>query len=359
MKKRLIYSSVLTALLSASSIALAGGPEVMLAPEPDYFSGFYVGGFGSANHDTFKGNSTVDLNEPVVIGYHDRRDFFNIFPITLIQEGNLNTYDFSSGEFDGYGGIDGGWGLTFRHRFYAGIYGLGEWGTSSDTETQTATVPFGPGVTRHVNIRVPEFKDRDHRFAADITTAHTASASNSTTLKITNREEVGGKLGWLATPTTMFYFKTGASFAHISINNSLNVNTSETTTIVRDDDVKKNIARNEVVASSVSLSANGSGSSTKTGWVVGGGIEQFVWERLVTVFAEYTYTNYGSVGTGPNNLNGTAAFSRTFPDDPDDNVSNSGIPISTNVTSQASGNVNVSTGRIGLNFYLGGVFPGL
>ena len=55
MKKKIIYSSVLAALLSASSIALAGGIEVI--PEPDYFSGLYVGGIIGVHHNTFNGSS--------------------------------------------------------------------------------------------------------------------------------------------------------------------------------------------------------------------------------------------------------------------------------------------------------------
>lgn len=375
MKKRLVYSSVLTALLSASSIALAGGPEVMLAPEPDYFNGFYVGGFGSAHHDTFSGSSSVDENEPVVINKTHNRHFIinkdkpwlhpvnnfinSLFPLTVVSEGNLNTYNFNSGEFDGYGGIDGGFGWTLGHRFYVGLYGSGAWGSSSDTETQSATVPFGPGVTRHIGGRNPRILENRRRFAIDRTTVLTANASNSTQVKITNTEEVGGKFGYLVTPFTMIYGKVGASFAHMSINNSLNANASSSVTDERDDDVARNIARDKTVNRSINLNANSSGSTTKTGLVLGAGVEQFIWRNLVSIFGEYTYTNYGHVSTGPGTLNGSTSFSKTFPNDPDDNQSSTNPNFTTNVTSQASARCNVSAGTIGLNLYLGEWIRGL
>ncbi len=61
MKKKLINPLVLTALLSASSVAFAGGPEYL--PPPDYFSGFYIGGMGGVNHMTYDGTSSVDQAE--------------------------------------------------------------------------------------------------------------------------------------------------------------------------------------------------------------------------------------------------------------------------------------------------------
>ena len=193
MKEKIIRTSVLTALLSASSLALAGGPEVIL-PEPNYFNGFYLGGFGGVAHDTFEGSSNVVLTEPV--------QSLNIFnPVTLHEAGNLNHSEFSGGDFNGYGGVRGGFGHQVQ-QLYLGVDAWGAFGSSSETNTQTATVPFAQDVPLRPN---------RHEREASIFFNRAESASTTTTMKIKDDAGVGARLGWIPFPRLLLYGKIGAS----------------------------------------------------------------------------------------------------------------------------------------------------
>lgn len=353
MKKKVIYLSVLTALLSASSIALAGGPEIIV-PEPDYFDGFYVGGMGGVHHNTFHTSSQINLTQPIAI--------FNIVPLTLLQAGTLNSSNYSSGEFDGYGGVQGGFGKTFGHRFYAGVVGWGDWGSSSNTQSQTASIPFTPvnrtfaftGQIGPINISN----------IVNISSNRSASATTSSNMKISNDYGVAAKLGWVVAPRSMIYGKIGASWANISVSNNLNTNSSSNFSYNRliqasieggAPQTIANIAFNRSTATS--LGANSSASGTKQGLLLGAGFEQFVYERMVSLFAEYDYTNYGHVSSPPAYLNGNRTTNNSFVITNGDgtvivnNQTNTNNAVNTNVTTQASTTAQVSMLMAGLNFY--------
>ena len=292
MKKKLIYSSVLTALLSASSVALAGGPEII--PAPDYFSGFYIGGMGGVNHMTYDGTSSVDQAEALT------------GPFGLIQfiaEGPLDQVDISGGGWGGFGGIQGGFGREVGEQYYVGVEGWGDWGSTSDTNNQNnafAASAFFPGFTIPVipPIHVPPTRVDSLN-----------NANVSTTVKINNESGVAAKLGWVVAPRSMIYGKIGAAWANIKVSNS--VNASNTLNFA---DVTNPAAPVLFASFSTLFTGSSSNSDYKTGLLLGVGFEQFVYEDVVSLNVEYDYTDFGSVGTGPatitaqifNNITGNA-----------------------------------------------------
>lgn len=320
MKKKIIYSSVLATLLSASSLALAGGPEVI--PEPDYFSGFYIGGIGGVHHATFDGVSQVDLAESITL--------FNAPAFTLVNEGNINTTDFSAGKFAGYGGVQGGFGKVINHQFYVGLQGWGEWGQASETDSQAATVPF----------RVVTTPGED-----PVVIARSASASSTTTVSIKNDAGVAAKIGWVVAPQSMIYGKIGLSWAGIEVSNSVD---ADTTLTVTDPD----LAGLTLLNVNVTADASSSNSQTKLGVLFGVGFEQFVYENIVSLNVEADYVNYGSVSTPPAQVAGNAAVSGALVNE--DPVAVFNFPFVTNFFTSASANANVSSLMGGINFYFGG-----
>ena len=46
---------------------------------------------------------------------------------TVFSAGTLASNNISSSSYDGYGGVQGGVGKVFNHRWYMGILGFGEW----------------------------------------------------------------------------------------------------------------------------------------------------------------------------------------------------------------------------------------
>jgi opacity protein-like surface antigen len=324
MKKKIICSSVLTAILSASSLALAGGIEVI--PEPDYFSGFYVGGIGGVHHNTFSGSSQVvatsdfDIGTPTI-------DIPNL-TTTLIEAGVISDSDISGGDFDGYGGVQGGFGKVFYHHFYAGVQGWGEWGNTSVTETQTMPVLLAQNI--------PILNGETALFVEP-----SAAASTSTTMKISSDYGVVAKLGWIVAPRSMFYGKIGASWANIKVSTSLDVDTFSTV---------ENVADTNVFVNTSSLdTGTSSNSSTKIGLLLGIGFEQFVYQDVVSVNVEYSYVNYGHVSTTTDELTGSASLFAA----PSGTLLASPIVADTDIVQTASTSVQVSSLMAGLNFYFG------
>jgi opacity protein-like surface antigen len=314
MKKRLIYSSVLTALLSASSIALAGGPEII--PEPDYFSGFYIGGMGGVNHDTWEGDATIVQQEALV-------GPFGL--IKFIAPGPLNTTTIDGGAWAGFGGIQGGFGRQMGE-FYAGVVAWGDWGDASQTTNQnnsvTTTTIFSSPI-----IIIPS-----------VAVGNSISTSQSTTVRVGNEAGVAAKLGWVVAPTTMLYTKLGASWADVKVSNSVSGSVRTTVTVTPPGTTPIDVT--------TLFSGSNNNEETKSGFLVGVGCEQFVWEDVVSINVEYDYTNYGSVSTGPSSLtaqlfNNITGFALTQ-------------PFTTKQTTQARiDNVQVSKLLAGLNFYFG------
>lgn len=318
MKKKIIYSSVLTALLSASSIALAGGPEIIV--EPDYFSGLYIGGIGGVHEASFDGSSTVFRPESVTL--------FNggfLLPSVVLPSGTIATNDVDGGEFAGYGGVQGGFGKVFNRMFYVGIQGWGEWGEASETDNEFRNVPFSPftgilGIT---------------------TFTPAASASSTTTAKIKNDWGVAAKLGWLPGPRSMIYGKIGASWANIEVSNSVNVNAS----------LLSNTVNGLITSSTVfNASASTSEENTKIGLLLGVGFEQFVWSNVVSINVEGDYVNYGHVSTSSANLTGSLSNTTTIGGAV---LGPFVFPFTSNIQTQATADAAVTSLMAGLNFYFG------
>lgn len=307
MKKKLIYSSALAALISASSIALAGGPEVI--PVEDYFSGFYVGGTGSVHHVDFDGSNSVNFS-----GFNP---LLNPALAAALTPGVLASNDSDGASIDGYGGIQGGFGWTFNHVWYLGVQGFGEWGSQSQTNSSTS----GPITTLDASGLI----------------SSTSTTNTTTTLKLSNDYGVAGKIGYVVAPRTLVYGKVGASWANLKVTNS-----ASTANI---------LSTGPTVPGLISLASIASGSSNtqnnQIGLLLGIGFEQFVYQDLVSINVEYDYVNYGSVSTGPVSLVGSSTLSVIGVP-----VSNTGavfLPVTTSAT--ASAKVNSLLG--GINFYFG------
>lgn len=322
MKKKLIYSSALAALLSASSIALAGGPEII--PIEDYFSGFYVGGTGSMHHATLDNSSSVNLNQ----------DIFSpgilLPPVQILSAGTLLSDDSDGASVDGYGGIQGGFGWTINHVWYLGVQGFGEFGSQSDTNNTSSTP---------INITVPFFTPiigipAQIRDVANVTT--------SSTTKIGNDYGVAAKIGYVVAPRTMVYGKIGASWADITVSNSTTVTNNFNI------DVLPPIFPGVISANTTLTASSSTEDDNQVGLLLGLGFEQFVYQDIVSLNVEYDYVNYGTVDTGPASFSGATNFSFA------------GVPLGTIthnfgniVTSSANGSATVNSILGGINFYFG------
>jgi hypothetical protein len=305
MKKKLIYSSALAALLSASSIALAGGPEII--PIEDYFSGFYVGGTGSVHHVNFNSSSSVALTQAFPPGAIT--PIFN--PQTILSS------DTDGASVDGYGGIQGGFGWTFNHVWYLGVQGFGEFGSESSTQNSNST----PVNTNIFNV----FTD-------------TATISTSTTTKIGNDYGIVAKLGYVVAPTTLIYGKVGGVWADVTV--------SDTATASNNFNIK-NPFTNVVVFNANTTATGGSSTedSGKSGFIAGIGAEHFVYQDLVSLNIEWDYMNFGTVSTGPATLFATQTVNGNV------NQNINGRP--TSLTTSASTDTSVDTFLAGINFYFG------
>jgi|GEM_PF-1381215 len=336
MKKKLITSVALSTLLSASAI-FAGGPEIII--QPDYFSGFYVGGTGAFHHVSLDSTSNVLVPSDITLG--------PILPLfasqVIIPAGTFSSDNGSGSAFTGYGGVQGGFGKVFSHQWYAGIQGFGEWGSASNTATtQSAT----PAVVSTIGLPLG---------ILNITTVTTQSSSNSTTVKIGNDYGVAAKLGYLITPTTMFYGKIGAVWADITTSNNTVQGASRDRTIILNTPIVPVNLLTLNAHTDATLTGSSSNEDTKTAILLGIGAEQFVYGDMISINVEYDYANYGSVNTSTNmtaagNSNITIS-NAVVPPIVIPIFSGSGIP--TNVVSSASGNAKVSTLLAGLNFYFG------
>ncbi len=309
MKKKIIYSSALAALLSASSIALAGGPEFI--PVEDYFSGFYIGGTGALHHADMEGSTTTNFAGLTVTGP------FGV--VTTIPAQTLAMNDLSGRSLDGYGGIQGGFGWTFNHQWYLGIIGFGEFGKQSSSQSTNKTL---------VNF------DAFNGTFTNLTTANT-----NLHIQVESNYGVAAKLGWVVAPRTMVYGKVGASWANIEVDESSS-------------------AANDFTISAIGVplfndtaqitNPGSSGEQTKLGLLLGIGFEQFVYQDFVSVNVEYDYVNYGSVNTNPTVL--TFTNTQTTIGTPTEVTEG---PVDTNFSSSGSAKATINSFLAGINFYFG------
>lgn len=232
MKKKLIYSTAIAALFSASAV-LAGGPEmVVVAPSP--FDGFYVGGDGSFHHTGFDIDGSLD----------------NVFNNNgVVTTTNLATQNGGDSDTTGYYGVNGGWGKVFMNRWYAGVIGFADFGNADGSISNTTQInPF---------------------------------SNNSSSVNLTNSAHIGttygvaAKLGVLLSQTTLGYALLGAEWA--------DVKSTVSSTFVNSAGQVTNIFPST------------SNSSTNASFLWGFGVDQFFWRDVLSVFAQYTYANFDSV----------------------------------------------------------------
>ena len=306
MKKKIIYSSALAALLSASSIALAGGPEFI--PVEDYFSGFYIGGTGALHHADMEGSTTTNFGGFAIPG------------VVLIPAQTLAVNDLSGKSLDGYGGVQGGFGWTFNHQWYLGIIGYGEFGSQSSYLSTNKTL---------VNF------DAFNGTVTNLTTANT-----NLNIQVKSNGGVGAKLGWVVAPRTMVYGKVGASWARIDVTETSSAANNFTISAIGVP----------IFNDTAQITNSGSTKSdTKLGLLLGIGFEQFVYADFVSVNVEYDYVNYGSVNTAPSLL----IFSNTETVIGSPTKTTPGSGEATNFSSSGSGKATINSFLAGINFYFG------
>lgn len=305
MKKKIIYSSALATFLCVSS-ALAGGPEIF--PVEDYFSGFYIGGTVSGHLSDFDASTSVDLIEAV-----PPPPAMN----PILAPGNLLRIFDEGASWDAFGGVQGGFGWTFVHRWYLGIQGFADFGTSRSSQTSNSTL---------IDTNI-----------ANLVTDH-GTVQNTTQVRLASDYGVAGKVGFLVTPMTMIYGKIGAVWANLKVTNTttatnqLNFNFPGTTTCFE--------CINTVA------SASSADDSTKIGAIFAIGAEQFIYRDFVSFNIEYSSTSYGPVTTGPVNLVSSTTATGLFPFQTNPRT----LPVTT-TTNVAS--TRVDSILAGLNFYFG------
>ena len=306
MKKKIIYSSALAALLSASSI-LAGGPEFV--PVEDYFSGFYVGLIGGLHHADFEGSSVLTLNNPVTIPAL----------ATTFAPGTISSNDMNGRSLDGYVGGQAGFGWTFNHVWYLGIQGWGEGGSQNSTAEVTNTV---------INFN-----------ALNIITDQ-ATATQTVTAKLDSDYGVAAKFGYVVAPRTLVYGKVGASWADLKVTNISQA--------VNNFDI--NVIGVPILNVSTTAAAISSAEDTKVGLLLGLGVEQFIYQDILSLNLEYNYVSYATVNTGPAQLvaNTTATVIGGVPTP----VTPAG-GVDTPLFTSGSTKVRVNSFMAGLNVYFG------
>lgn len=305
MKKKIIYSSALAMLLGISS-ANAGGPEIF--PVEDYFSGFYIGGTGSAHLSDFEASTSVDLTQAVPPPPA-------VNPV-LVPGNLLRIFD-EGASLDPFGGLQAGFGWTFIHHWYLGIQGFADFGTSRSTQNSFST-PINVNIANLVTDQL--------------------TVQNKTQIRLASDYGVAGKLGFLVAPMTMVYGKIGASWANLKVTNTttatnqLNINFPVTTTCV---ECIHTVAE-----------ASSSDNSTKIGVILAVGAEQFVYRDFVSINIEYSSTSYGPVTTGPVNLFASTTGTGI------NNFSTPGRTLPVTTTTNIS-QARVDSFLAGVNFYFG------
>ncbi len=171
MKKKLISSTAIALLFSASAV-FAGGPEmVIVGPSP--FDGFFIGGFGSFHQVGFD----IDGSTVVVKNKNNKTTTHT-----------LATQDGGDTDTTGYYGVRGGWGKVFMNRWYAGVEGFAEFG-NADGDISTTVFPSANSTNGSINF------------------------TNSA--RINTDYGVNARLGALLSPTTLGYAILGAEWANV------------------------------------------------------------------------------------------------------------------------------------------------
>jgi hypothetical protein len=307
------FHAALFATGLATVSAFAGGIEV--APIPDYFSGFFVGGTGAFHMTAFDGSTSVTAPQDVTLLLTNFEEILVNEP--LFPAGTILSFSNDGNAFDGYYGVQGGVGKVFNHRWYVGFLGFGEWGSQSDTS--------------------PVFTQFKHELTDSVVEGINGNYSSSTTVKISNDYGVAFKPGFLVAPKSMVYGKIGAIWANIKVSN--------TTSGVNSFDVVDSGVLN--FGSIGSFSESSENSDNKVALLLGVGFEQFVYRDMVTVNIEYNYANYGRVSTSSSVTGQGTVNALTIP--PPGMTGDLNAPINVN----AFANAKVSTLLGGINIYFG------
>ncbi len=331
MKKKIIYSSAfLTAILSATTV-LAGGPEI-IPVQPDYFTGFFVGGTGGVHETIFNINASTNIDA------FDSTVFDDVAGTGAFTTGpSYTSLNGANGVWGGFGGVQGGLGVTVQHVYYLGVLGFGEWGKQSNSATTTNSAPGSF-----------EYKeDKDNVDNAYNSLSNNTTLTQKTTVSYQDDYGVIFKPGLLLTPTIMVFGEVGAMWANLKVQNTATYNVNG---FANDVDAGGITDQNTITGSATGSSS--SGSQTKTGLVVGGGFETFIlpgyFGNRVTAGVDYRYANFGHVTTTTN----VAGFETTQYQDSDSDTKhtfNSQITGTTSATASAS----LSTLNGFVNVYFG------
>jgi len=262
MKKSLIAISLLTL---GSTAALAGGPDILPAPPPPAFNGFYAGigiGTDQANfrYDQLSTTSVITAVGPLVIVPGTD---LSLATSARLYAGNV------------FGQFQLGFGGTFSDWMYAGVEGYIKGGSRLSSTLNTAVV--GPVVPAVVGV-APAF---------------TPTLAVSTRFRLNQWEPgINGRLGFLLEPRTMIFGLVGVGFNKVRT----------TTTVTGTGAVLLPAVGPIGPATTLVASSNRS----QAAWRVGGGFERMVNDNW-SLRADYTYSSYG------NNRNRDAAFAFAGP----------------------------------------------
>jgi len=280
MNKKLICTAAVAALFSASAV-FAGAPDTVM-PAPNAFDGFYLGATGSFHHTSFttKNNTDLFLNNVPVLD----------LPLTVTAP--ILTQNNGGDSTDLFGGFQGGFGKTFNHRWYAGVVGFAEFGDASQTST-TVLLPTLAGIL---------------------------DVSRSTKASVSSDYGVAFKPGVLLSPTTLAYAKLGAVWANIKVND-------------------------DVTAALLGINfgpAPTSGSSTEVAFLWGFGVEQFIYQDVLSLNVEYTFADFGSANADQGTL--------VIVDNPVVTTGQQPQQIGLNFNSSASAKISALTAGLNVHF---------
>ncbi len=315
MKKNLFFSVLATFL--TTGVAWAGGPEVVVIQEPEYFSGFFVGVTGAYHMTAFNGSSDVTAPEDVVITATQTEPPNLTFNETILPAQTFITNDISGNAFNGYYGAQGGVGKVFDHRWYIGFLGFGEWGTQTHTDTSSDNIT---NLTFHHALANGQYVFTNQ-------------------VKIHNDYGLAFKPGFLVAPRSMVYGKVGAVWSKLTVTTDF----SGSGSVSADTDEAK-------INSSSTFGGSNSEENTKRGLLLGLGFEQFIYKNFITLNFEYNYVNYGHVGVSADVSSQGTVDINPHSAEPDFSENTN---LDSTVLASASANARVSTFLAGLNFYFG------
>ena len=331
MVKKIIYGGAVAALITSSAV-FAGGPDIL--PPPVYFQGLYVGGTiggHAAKVDQTANFSSNQTTIEVPTGFLDPETA----PVLLSNIDFANA-DLNTGDINAYGGVQGGANWVWDSRWLVGIVGFweGSHGLYADSSTNQqstfvndAIIPDGTSVTNTSNLTL------------------------NTQTKIGNDWGVAGKIGMLLSPTTLVYAKLGAIWADISTSASVNGSITGTT------DVVSTSPGEDPITSTINTVTNVNGGTSsnedeEVAFLVGGGLEQYVYSNVVTFFIEYNYAQFDSVSSGPVGVTTSTTGTSTVNGSTSTSISQG--PTTDNASISASTNkVRFNNVLAGFNFYFG------